>query len=277
MTAALRTALAGVRGVIFDMDGVLWEGDRPLPGMADLFRFLRERGIRMILATNNASRTLAQYQEKIARMGAAVRGEEIITSSIATAEYLRKAARPGDRVFVIGEDGLVEAVRSAGLEVAAPDERQAQFVVCGMDRALTWEKLGTATINLHNGARFIGTNGDVTFPTERGITHGNGAILAALAAASGRKPVVIGKPQPAILNAAVRRLSLPKSQVIAIGDRLETDILGAKNAGLRSVLVLTGVTSRKDLRRSRIRPTWVVDGLPALQNAWLQAENRIRG
>jgi 4-nitrophenyl phosphatase len=275
MPAALQTVLPGVRGVVLDMDGVLWEGDRPLPGMADWFRFLRQRGIRLILATNNASRTPEQYREKISRMGVAVGREEILTSAIATAEYLRKAARPGDRVFVIGEDGLREAVCSAGLEIAAPDELHARFVVVGMDRALTWEKLGAATINLNNGARFIGTNGDLTFPTERGITHGNGAILAALAAACGRQPTVIGKPQPALLHAAVRRLNLPKNRVVAIGDRLETDILGAKNAGLRSVLVLTGVTSRRDLRASRIRPTWVVDDLPALQKDWQQAEKRI--
>jgi 4-nitrophenyl phosphatase len=268
MTNALRSTLPEVRGLILDMDGVLWEGDSPLPGMAELFRFLRERGIRLILATNNASKTPAQYQEKLARMGVAVAREEILTSAIATAEYLHSEARPGDRAFIIGEDGLIQAVRSAGVEIAAPDDVHAQFVVVGMDRTLSWKKLGTATINIHNGARFIGTNGDLTFPTERGITHGNGAILAALSAASGVRPKIIGKPQPMILTMAVRRLSLPKSRVIAVGDRLETDILGARKAGLRSVLVMTGVTRKSDLKRSRIRPTWVVNDLPALLQAW---------
>jgi 4-nitrophenyl phosphatase len=141
-------------------------------------------------------------------------------------------------------------------------------VICGMDRGLNWNKLANATINLNHGARFIGTNGDVTFPTERGISHGNGAILAALTAASGIRPKIIGKPYPAIMQMAVARLGLPKARIAAVGDRLETDILGAKNAGLKSILVLTGVTSRKMLRGNMVHPTWVIEGLPAIQAVW---------
>jgi len=271
MPVSLRSALATLRGLILDMDGVLWEGNAPLPGMPDFFRFLRQREIRFILATNNASLTPESYQEKLRRMGVSVSLDEILTSAMATAEYLKTIARPGERAFVIGEEGLIRAVASAGLAVADADAVDAQYVICGMDRNITWNKLASATINLNHGARFIGTNSDVTFPTERGIAHGNGAILAALTSASGVRPKVIGKPFPALLQMAVRKLGLPKSRIAAVGDRLETDILGAKNAGLKSILVLTGVTRRKDLKKRRIRPTWVVEDLPALQKAWLPA------
>lgn len=271
------SALSALRGLILDMDGVLWEGNTALPGMPAFIRFLRNQGIRFILATNNASLTPESYIKKLDRMGAEIGREEILTSAMATAEYLKEISHPGERVYVIGEEGLIQAVESAGLRVADPDELNAEYVICGMDRGLTWNKLAGATTILRHGAQFIGTNSDLTFPTERGIAHGNGAILAALTAASGVKPKVIGKPSPAIMRMAVARLGLPKARVAALGDRLETDILGAKNAGLKSILVLTGVTGRKDLRRSRIRPTWVIEDLPTLQSEWLRKKTSHRG
>jgi 4-nitrophenyl phosphatase len=277
MPETLRTALAHAGGTILDMDGVLWQGNTPLPGLTDFFDLLRRRGIRILLATNNASLSPEDFQQKLRRMGVAVSTEEILTSALATAEYLRANARPGERVYVIGEEGLIRAVESAGLTVVDPDAVAARYVVCGMDRNLTWDKLACATICLHSGADFIGTNSDVTFPTERGISHGNGAILAALTAASGIRPKVIGKPFPSLMHMAVKRLDLPKTRIIAVGDRLETDILGARNAGLNSILVLTGVTRRKDLKKSRIRPTWVVEDLPTLLAAWIGESDRDGG
>jgi 4-nitrophenyl phosphatase len=277
MAATLRSALARAGGTILDMDGVLWQGNTPLPGLKDFFDLLRRRGIRILLATNNASLSPESFQQKFKRMGVAVSTEEILTSALATAEYLRADAQPGDSVYVIGEEGLIRAVESAGLTVVEPDTVDARYVVCGMDRNLTWDKLACATICLHRGAAFIGTNSDVTFPTERGISHGNGAILAALTAASGIRPKVIGKPFPSLMRMAVNRLDLPKARIIAVGDRLETDILGARRAGLNSILVLTGVTRRKDLHNSRIRPTWVVEDLPALSAAWTDGSDRDGG
>jgi 4-nitrophenyl phosphatase len=268
MPAPKSSDLSALRGLILDMDGVLWEGESPLPGMAEFFRFLREREIRFVLATNNASLTVESYLQKLARMSVAAEPEEILTSATATAEYLKSVARPGERAYIIGEEGLIRAVESAGIQAAGPDALDADYVICGMDRGLNWNKLANATINLNHGARFIGTNGDVTFPTERGISHGNGAILAALTAASGIRPKIIGKPYPAIMQMAVARLGLPKARIAAVGDRLETDILGAKNAGLKSILVLTGVTSRKMLRGNMVHPTWVIEGLPAIQAVW---------
>jgi 4-nitrophenyl phosphatase len=277
MAASSAQLLANLFGLILDMDGVLWEGETPLPGMPEFLSFLRGEKIRFILATNNASLTPERYVQKLARMGAEVRREEILTSATATAEYLKTVTRPGEAIFILGEEGLVQAIEAAGLQAADPEELHAAYVVCGMDRGLTWQKLAAATINLRGGARFIGTNPDLTFPTERGIAHGNGAILAALTAASGVKPTIIGKPFPSIYRMALRKLGLPKSHVVVLGDRLETDILGARKAGLKSILVLTGISSRKEVGRSRVKPTLMVEDLPALQRSILVSKKRRDG
>jgi 4-nitrophenyl phosphatase len=245
--------------------------------MSDFLSFLRAENILIMLATNNASLTPESYVQKIARMGAQVRREEILTSATATAAYLKTVVRPSEKIFIIGEEGLVRAVEEAGLAVAGSDELHAAYVVCGMDRGLSWQKLAMATINLRGGARFIGTNPDLSFPTERGIAHGNGAILAALTAASGVKPVIIGKPFPALYQMALRQMGIPKSRVAALGDRLETDILGARKAGIKSILVLTGVSTRRQVSRSKYKPTLMVKGLPSLQRAWLLSGKRRDG
>jgi 4-nitrophenyl phosphatase len=263
--------LARIRGLILDMDGVLWRGDVPLPGMPAFLEFLRSQGIRFLLATNNASLTPEMYVQKLAGMGADVLPGEVITSALATAQYLQSILQPGERVYVIGEEGVRRALENAGCTVSDVEELHAAYVVCAMDRGLSWQKLANATINLRNGARLIGTNPDTTFPTERGIAHGNGAILAALTAASGVTPTVIGKPFPILFQIAQEKLGLPKDSIASLGDRLETDILGANNAGITSILILTGVTSGKDLEGSSIQPTWVVPDLPSLQDVWQQA------
>jgi 4-nitrophenyl phosphatase len=250
------------------MDGVLWEGESPLPGMTAFFDFLRNNKTPLYLATNNSSLTVDSYRKKLDRLGVTVVNAEIITSAMATARYLEKIARPKQRAYVIGEEGIRQALKEAGILIADPDDLHADYVVVGMDRTLTWSKLANATINLRNGAKFIGTNPDVTFPTERGIAHGNGAILAALAAASGVPPTVIGKPFPILFEMVIERAGIPKTNIVVLGDRLETDILGAKNTGLDSILVLTGVTSNSDLGKSEIQPTWVFEDLPSLQKAW---------
>jgi 4-nitrophenyl phosphatase len=250
-----------MRAAVIDMDGVLWEGDRPLPGLVEFFAALRQRQIRFVLATNNASRTPEQYLSKLARMGVSVTADEIFTSSLATALYLQERSPGGARIFAIGEDGLLRALTEAGFTLCDLYQNGANYVVVGMDRGLSWDKLATATLNIRAGAAFIGTNPDLTLPTEHGITHGNGAILAALQAATGIAPTIIGKPEPTMYQQALRRLDSDPALTIAIGDRLETDILGAVRAGLPSVLVLSGVSRRGDLETVTYRPTWVMQDI----------------
>jgi 4-nitrophenyl phosphatase len=266
-----------IRALIIDMDGVLWHGDHPMPGLIDFFQTLRNQNIRFILATNNARLTQEQYISKLAVMGVEVTRDEILTSSMATAIYLSEHTNPStSRVFVIGEDGAKQPLIERGFTLTElyelNDDKDhpnmgADIVVCGMDQTLSWDKLATATLNIRAGAKFIGTNADTTLPTERGITHGNGAILAALQVATGVTPTIIGKPEPIIYQQALTLLGIDPNQTVAIGDRLETDILGAVRTGIRSLMVLTGISTEEDFKTADYRPTWVMPDIRAITQA----------
>ncbi len=258
------------------MDGVLWHGEQAIAGLNEFFQLLRTRAMPFVLATNNASHTNAQYINKLARMGVTVAPEEILTSGMATALYLAKHKDPANtRIFVLGEDGARVPLLEQGftltdlyqLNTAETPNAGADIVVCGKDETLNWDKLSTATLNLQDGAEFIATNADLTLPTERGLVQGNGAILAALHAATGRTPTVIGKPEPIIYQQALTLLGTPAEQTIAIGDRLDTDILGAVRTGMRSLMVLTGVSTTADIAQLDYAPTWVLPDLQAVTAA----------
>jgi len=266
-----------IRALIIDMDGVLWHGQNAIPGLVEFFQALEELKITFILATNNASSTPDQYVKKLAEMGVTVNKNQILTSGIATALYLSEKVNPANtRVFVVGEEGATQPLIDQGFTLTGLYEvnkdsdivkKGADFVVCGKDHTLTWDKLATATLNIRAGAQFIGTNGDTTLPTELGITHGNGAILAALEVATGVKPTIIGKPEPIMYQQALALLNAEPTATVAIGDRLDTDILGAVRTGIRSVMVLTGVSTQDDLKDSDFQPTWVMSDIGELTKA----------
>jgi 4-nitrophenyl phosphatase len=261
-------SLSNVRALIIDMDGVLWHGPKSLPGFCDLFQTLRERNLRFILATNNASLTVDQYVTKLAQMGAQVAKDEILTSGGAAARYMAERSRPSaTRVFAIGEDGLRQPLAERGFVLTDLYEVPAHYVVVGMDHGLSWDKLATASINIRAGATFIGTNPDLTFPSEHGITHGNGAVLAALQAATQVAPIIMGKPEPIMYRQAMTLLGCDPAETLAIGDRIETDILGAVRANIRSIMVLSGVSTEKDLEGLDYRPTWVMPDICAVVEA----------
>jgi HAD superfamily hydrolase (TIGR01457 family) len=258
-----------IGGLIIDMDGVLWHGNNPVMGLKEFFITLRDLSIPFILATNNASLTQQQYIDKLASMGVVVSTNEILTSSMATASYLAEhLPEKQRRVFVIGEDGLRQPLMEHGFiltdlyQVNQPDKnilnQGADIVVSGLDRQLTWDKLATATLNIRAGAQFYATNADTTLPTELGEVMGNGGTLAALEAATGIKAISIGKPEPILYQQALRLLGTQQHETIAIGDRLDTDILGAVNAGMRSIMVLTGVSSEQDIASLDYQPSWIM-------------------
>ena len=261
-----------IGGLIIDMDGVLWHGNNPIAGLKDFFIALRELAIPFVLATNNASLTQQQYVDKLAMMGVTVSADEILTSSMATAAYLAEHI-PKDkrRVFVIGEEGLRQPLIDQGFTLTGLyqvnqidkgiNDQGADLVVSGLDRQLTWDKLATATLNIKAGAQFYATNADTTLPTELGEVMGNGGTLAALSAATGVNAISIGKPEPILYQQALAILGTQAENTIAIGDRLDTDILGAINAGMRSILVLTGVSAIQDIERVEYEPTWVMDDI----------------
>lgn len=257
--------LITIRHLIIDMDGVLYRESDAIPGLVDFFGFLRQRDTRFVLATNNSTRTPAQYVEKMAGMGVQITPADLITSAQATAAYLREISPPGTPVYAVGQVGLTTALQEAGFVL---DSRRVEFVVAGLDVHVTYEKLKTATLLIHRGARFIGTNPDVTLPTAEGLAPGAGAILAAIQASTGVAPTVIGKPEPTMFQQAMARLGAAPADTAALGDRLETDILAAQRTGILSLLVLSGVTDRALLAESEVQPDLVFEDIADLRKKW---------
>ncbi len=256
-----------IRNLIIDMDGVLWRGEQPMPRLPEFFDTLRELSVRFVLATNNASRTGNQYVQRLLRFGAAVTEDEVLTSPQATAAWLAAHA-PGARIFTIGEPGLSSELTRAGLTVLQPDDaQQATHVVVGIDREMNYGKLVEACLAIRAGATFVGTNPDVTFPSERGIVPGNGATLAALEVSTGVKPIIVGKPQPEMMVQALARMGGNASNTAVLGDRLDTDILAGRNAGLPTILVLTGVSGRDEAEAGPIRPDFIFNDIGEVADA----------
>lgn len=256
-----------IKAVVLDMDGVLWKGSELLPGFLDLFQMLKRRSLNFILMTNNARRIPEDIQARFAENTIQVELDQILTSAIGTAAYLSESLPVGSSIYVIGEQGLRHALSSASFNLTTGGD-QAAAVVVGLDMAATWEKLAEASYAISAGARFIGTNPDGSIPTERGNAPGNGALLAAIQAATGKQAEIVGKPAPYLYRMALHRLGTSASQTLAIGDRLDTDILGGKRAGMPTAVVLTGVTRRADLEAHKIQPDWIFEDLPDLIQAF---------
>ncbi len=253
------------RAIISDMDGVLWRGAQPLPGLGAFFELMFGRDIDFALATNNSSNAPADYVRKLAGMG--VKGIEprhIVTSGTASVDYLRAEYPAGARVHAVGGAGLKRLLRDAGFEMVDSD---ADVVVCGIDFDLTYEKVKRATLLIRAGARFIGTNPDPSFPSPEGLVPGAGSILALLQTATGCAPTIIGKPGRLMFEVALRRLGTGPEETLMIGDRIGTDIEGAQALGIQTALVLTGVEDEASLRASDVQPDAVFAGLPALVEA----------
>jgi 4-nitrophenyl phosphatase len=257
--------LSNIRHLIIDMDGVLYRGNEIIPGVREFMRFLREQGIRFVLATNNATRTPQQFVDKLAGMGVIVQPDEVLTSSLATASYLASIAAPGTRVFVVGEVGLQTALCEAGFELV---EEKAEYVVVGMNFHVCYEQLRDAALHIRAGARFIGTNPDRTFPSELGIVPGAGSLLAFLEAATGMTPIVIGKPETAMMEQALASMGAAAQTTAVLGDRLETDIMAGQRTGLTTLLVLSGVTDQAMLAESAIQPNRVFKDVAHLHARW---------
>lgn len=227
------------------MDGVLWADSNALLDLPATFARFQERGLRVTLATNNGTRTVEQYLEKLAGFGVSVQPWQVVTSALAVAELLARRFPSGTPVFAIGGEGVMQALRAKGF-VLLPVENapEAQVVVFGLDRAITFQKMVEATLLIRAGKPFYATNADKTFPTPRGQIPGAGAWLSVLTTASGVQPVIAGKPNTAMLELALERLGTPKAHTWVIGDRLDTDIAGGQALGCPTALVLTGVSTR---------------------------------
>lgn len=260
----MEAPLANVRGVLFDLDGVVYRGEEVIPGAPELFAYLAETGRVVGAITNNALKTGAEYSQKLAGMGIDLPGERIVTSGWAAARYVTEA-KPGARVFIVGGDALRRELSAAGaVESKAPD-----FVVAGIDLSLTLQCLSDASIHVRAGAKLIVTNPDLTVPIEGGLRAGSGAVQAFIEAAGDARATVIGKPQPGIFQQALTGLGLRVEETIMIGDTAETDIAGASAAGLRSVMVESGNANATD---DGVVPTLRVTDAAALLEAFVAAD-----
>lgn len=247
--------------LILDMDGVIWKDSEPIGDLEKIFRKLIVSGIKFAFVTNNATRTVGHYIDRLHGYGIPVEHHLVINSGLGTAIHLSTRYPHGGKVFVIGEDGLISTLLEFGFIY---DEREPIAVVVGLDRKLTYEKLRKAAMFIEAGVEFIGTNPDPTLPTPDGFIPGTGAILAALETATDRKPFIIGKPYPLLFKIALQRLDEPAEKTLVVGDRLMTDIAGGIAANCPTGLVLSGVTKKDDLTNTPYQPTIVAEDLKSL-------------
>ncbi|MCB8920049.1 MAG: HAD-IIA family hydrolase [Ardenticatenaceae bacterium] len=260
--------LSHIKNLILDMDGVLWRGETPMPGLVDFFATMRRLNIGFALATNNATKTAVMYTEKLARFGVDVGPQHIITSAEATAAYLREEYDVGTAVYVVGDAGLHEAMRAQGFDIVTPEEakggRETAVVVAGFSRNATYEILAMGAHLIVRGARFVGTNPDPSYPSEIGPLPGAGAILAFIETGTGIQPTIVGKPGPIMFQQAMRRLGSTPQNTAMVGDRLSTDIAGGNAAGLNTILVLSGITTRAEAENGDIHPDFIFANITEL-------------
>jgi 4-nitrophenyl phosphatase len=260
--------LRSIRALISDLDGTLLAGERAQNGLAAFISFLRANDVALRVVTNNSVRTPAEFAEMLAAAGVCVHAREVLTSAIATAQHLAERLPAGAPVFVVGENGLTAALAEVGLRLLTDGSEQAAAVVVGGDRAVTHDKLKFAIRHVRSGARFVGTNPDLLVPVEDGFAPEAGVLLAAVAAGAGVAPVVVGKPEPPLLEQALRSMDAVPAETAILGDRLDTDILGGQRLGLMTILVKTGIDDAAAIAQKGIAPGLVVSDLEELTRLW---------
>jgi HAD superfamily hydrolase (TIGR01457 family) len=256
----MRRLLEGHDCVLFDLDGVMYRGDRAIPHAAEGVGAVRAAGCAVIFMTNNSARTPQQVAATLARFGISAAPREVVTSALATAELL--ASRGGETAFVVGEDGIRSALADAGIRLLDGEPERVDHVVVGWDRSIDYPKLRTACLLVERGAHLVATNADPSYPAPDGLWPGAGAILAVVTTTTGAEAEVVGKPHAPLFRTALRASG--GRRPLVVGDRVDTDIAGAAALGWDSLLVLTGISRREHLDAAAIRPTYVADDLRVL-------------
>ncbi len=251
-------------GVLADLDGVVYTGPRAIDGATEALERLGEEGKLLAYVTNNASRSSEQVAAHLRELGAPARAEQVFGSALAGAELLAGQVPAGSAVLVVGSEALADAVRGQGLVVVRSADDQPDAVIQGFSPALGWKDLAEAAYAVAAGAVWVATNTDMSLPQERGFAPGNGAFVAAVAAATSKTPSVAGKPGPALFETAARHSGVDRP--IVVGDRLDTDILGGNRAGMATALVLTGVDSVDTALAAHVdqRPDYLIGSLGEL-------------
>ena len=250
-------------GYVFDLDGTVYLGEALLPGARRAVERLRDGGSRVIFLSNNPLQTRADYAAKLTRLGIPTAPDEVINSSWVLARWLEREA-PGAALFVVGEAPLLGELRAAGFRLTE-EPGEVEFVVASFDRTFDYHKLQIGFDAVRAGARFVATNGDRYCPTPEGGLPDAAAVIGAIEGCTGKRvEVIVGKPSPITARAILDRLQIPASECIIVGDRLETDVLMGREAGMATGVVLTGVTTPELLDASDIQPDYVLHRLDEL-------------
>ena len=244
-------------GYIIDMDGVIYHGNKLLPGVTEFLAWLEGSGKKYLFLTNSSERTPKELQEKLNRLGINVGEDHFYTSALATASFLANQ-KPNGSAYIIGDAGLIHAMYSAGFTVnnVNPD-----YVVVGDTHSYNFEKIELAVNLVLKGAKLIGTNPDVSGPVENGITPSTKALIAPIEIASGRKAYYVGKPNPLMMRIALKRLGVRREDAIVIGDRMDTDVRCGLESEIDTLLVLSGITDRKGIDQFPYRPHYILNGI----------------
>jgi NagD protein len=250
-----------VKHFLIDMDGVLVKGKQIIPGADRFIARLQELGREYLLLTNNSLYTPRDLAHRLQTVGMEIPTERLFTSAMATADFLQ-SQRPEGTAFVVGASGLTQAIHEIGYVITDVDP---DYVVLGETEGYNFETVTKAIRLVEAGARFIATNPDVSGPSEAGTVPGCGAMAALIEKASGKAPLYVGKPNPLMMRSALNYLDVHSEDTVMVGDRMDTDIVAGVESGMRTILVLTGVTRREDIDRFPYRPTWVLESVAEIE------------
>ncbi|MBR5295867.1 MAG: HAD family hydrolase, partial [Clostridia bacterium] len=245
------------KGFICDMDGVIYHGNKILPGVKEFIDWLNREKKEYLFLTNNSGYTTRELQQKLSRMGLEVSQEHFYTSALATAAFLKEQA-PGCSVYAIGEAGLWGALYDAGITM---NDVNPDYVVVGEGKTYSLETITKATNLVLGGAKLIGTNSDVSGPIENGIAPACGALVAPIEIATGKKAYFCGKPNPLMMRTGLKLLNCHSGEAVMVGDRMDTDVISGLESGMSTVLVLSGVSNKETLKTFGYRPSLVLDGV----------------
>ena len=263
--------------VLFDLDGVIYEGENAIVDSVDSIASIRNSGIKVGYITNNSSRKPETIAQQLRGFGLELSEEEVISSAQAGVELLMTMIPAGSKVLVVGGEGLRSKVIEAGFELVSSSDDAPAAVIQGFAPEVGWKDLAEASYSIQRGAKWVATNQDWTIPREKGLAPGNGTLVSAVHTAVGQLPAVAGKPERAIFETAMREFKAESA--IYVGDRLDTDVVGANKAGLGSGLVMTGVTTRKELLAAKAdsRPTYILGTLKDLLSPYREPVKTKRG
>ncbi len=234
-----------IKALILDMDGVIWKADVPIGDLAEIFARLQARGLKYVFATNNGTKTPEQYAQRLVDFGVNAEPWKVVTSALGVAHMLAEKFPRGTKVFMIGEEGVHQALNEEGFEIlSVEDASDAQVVVMGLDRGIDFSRMLEATLLVRRGIPFYATNPDRTFPTPRGEIPGAGAWISVITTATEVEPIIAGKPFPFMMELSLEILGIKKEETLVVGDRLETDIAAGQAVGCPTALVLSGVSTK---------------------------------